>query len=196
MDEKILEESGLVSVEAEHGFIPAVKRFIQRIGTRNLVVVASLMLIGTAVILNYTLFGNSNSTVTEGIPLGSDIDSVSDIPDNSYFASAQLSRQQARDQAISVLQTVVESASADDITKEQATLDISRIVAEIETEANIETLIRSKGFVECVAVLSDGSASVIVRADGLLPNELSQIKEIVWEQAGVDPLKIKIIEKS
>ena len=28
-----------------------------------------------------------------------------------------------------------------------------------------------------------------------MPNELSQIKEIVWEQAGIDPVNIKIIEK-
>ena len=94
-----------------------------------------------------------------------------------------------------MLQTVVASA-ADETSREQASADISRIAAEIETEASIETLIKSKGFEECVAVISDGGASVIVRSDGLLPNELSQIKEIVWEQAGIDPLNIKIIEKS
>ena len=114
--------------------------------------------------------------------------------EDSYFASAQLSRQQARDQAIAVLQNVV-SNSTDEVSREQANADISRIASEIQTEAAIETLIKSKGFEECVAVISEGSASVIVRSDGLLPNELSQIKEIVWEQAGIDPLNIKIIEK-
>ncbi len=175
-----------------------VKSAIQKIGTRNLVVVASLVLIGTAVILNFVMFGNSDPIVTEGDILGTGLDAYEEETpvDNTYFASAQLSRKQARDQALAVLQTVVDSTSADAVSREQASTDISRIASEIQSEANIETLIKSKGFEDCVAVIADGNASVIVRSDGLLPNELSQIKEIVYEQAGIDPVSIKIIEQS
>lgn len=176
------------------------KNAVSKIGQRNLVVAASVALIGTAVILNFVLFGNSGPTVAEGDILGTGLEN-SDVEDDvsggdAYFASAQLSRRQARDQALAVLQTVVDSTSTDAVAREQATFDISRIASEIQCEANIETLIRSKGFEECVAVISDGSASVIVRSEGLLPNELSQIKEIVYEQAGIDPVSIKIIEQS
>ncbi len=166
--------------------------FFKKLGTRNIVIMSSLLLIGVAVVLNFVLFGNSAPKISDGDPLGA-VDEKPYVED-SYFASAQLSRQQARDQAIAVLQNVVASTS-DEVSREQANADISRIASEIQTEAAIETLIKSKGFEECVAVISEGSASVIVRSDGLLPNELSQIKEIVWEQAGIDPLNIKIIEK-
>ncbi len=195
-----IEACELVAAEEasrERGFA-RVKQLVSRIGARNLVVASSLLLIGTAVVLNFVMFGNSNPMLTEGELLGEgefveDL-SASAAKSDGYFASAQLSRQQARDQAIAVLQTVVAS-SADELSREQANADISRIASEIQTEASIETLIRSKGFEECVAVIGEGSASVIVRSDGLLPNELSQIKEIVWEQAGIDPVDIKIIEK-
>ena len=166
--------------------------FFKKLGTRNIVIMSSLLLIGVAVVLNFVLFGNSAPKISDGDPLGA-VDEKPYVED-SYFASAQLSRQQARDQAIAVLQNVVASTS-DEVSREQANADISRIASEIQTEAAIETLIKSKGFEECVAVISEGSASVIVRSDGLLPNELSQIKEIVWEQSGIDPLNIKIIEK-
>lgn len=165
--------------------------FFKQLGAKNIVIISSVLLIGMAVILNFVLFGNSAPTINDGELLGT-IDENG--YDEDYFASAQLSRQQARDQAIAVLQSVV-SSSTNDVSIEQANSDISRIASEIQTEANIETLIKSKGFEECVAVISEGTASVIVRSDGLLPNELSQIKEIVWEQAGIDPLNIKIIEK-
>ncbi len=171
----------------------------KKIGTKNIVVLSSLVLIGGALILNFLLFGNSQPVVGDGDPLGSgEVSGEADASyvDDTYFASAELSRKQARDQAIAVLQTVVESTTADAVSKEQATEDIGRIVSEIQMEANIETLIKSKGFEECVAVIGEGSASVIVRSDGLLPNELSQIKEIVYEQAGIDPVSIKIIEQS
>lgn len=169
----------------------------KKIGMKNIVVLSSLVLIGGAVILNFLLFGNSQPVVGEGDLIGSGEDEAgAPYVNDTYFASAELNRKQARDQAIAVLQTVVDSATADSVSKEQATDDISRIVSEIQMEANIETLIKSKGFEECVAVIGDGSASIIVRSDGLLPNELSQIKEIVYEQAGIDPVSIKIIEQS
>ena len=187
-------ELDLVATE-KNGFrkgLGKIGGFFKKLGTRNIVIMSSLLLIGVAVVLNFVLFGNSSPKISDGDPLGA-VDEKPYVED-SYFASAQLSRQQARDQAIAVLQNVVASTS-DEVSREQANADISRIASEIQTEAAIETLIKSKGFEECVAVISEGSASVIVRSDGLLPNELSQIKEIVWEQAGIDPLNIKIIEK-
>ncbi len=196
MDENIMNDSEFGLVSAEKGKfrtgLGKIGGFFKKLGARNIVILSSVLLIGVAVVLNFVLFGNSAPNVSDGEKLGE----VGEQPyvEDSYFASAQLSRQQARDQAIAVLQSVV-STSTDEVSREQANADISRIASEIQTEAAIETLIRSKGFEECVAVISDGSASVIVRSDGLLPNELSQIKEIVWEQAGIDPLNIKIIEK-
>ena len=196
MDENIMNDSELGLVSTEKGKfrtgLGKIGGFFKKLGARNIVILSSVLLIGVAVVLNFVLFGNSAPNVSDGEKLGE----VGEQPyvEDSYFALAQLSRQQARDQAIAVLQSVV-STSTDEVSREQANADISRIASEIQTEAAIETLIRSKGFEECVAVISDGSASVIVRSDGLLPNELSQIKEIVWEQAGIDPLNIKIIEK-
>ena len=196
MDENVMNDSELGLVSAEKNRfregLGKVGGFFKRIGARNIVIMSSILLIGVAVVLNFVLFGNSSPSVSDGDPLG-EVDEKLYVED-SYFASAQLSRQQARDQAIAVLQNVV-SNSTDEVSREQANADISRIASEIQTEAAIETLIKSKGFEECVAVISEGSASVIVCSDGLLPNELSQIKEIVWEQAGIDPLNIKIIEK-
>lgn len=206
MDERIINDEealdAVVSVDEKQSrprqVLASIRGAISRIGTRNIIIASSLVLIGAAVILNFVFFGNSQPAVADGEPLGeTGGEIVEDVvyAEDSYFASAQLSRQQSRDQAIAVLQTVIESSTADAATKEAASADINRIASEIQTEANIETLIKSKGFEECVAVISEGTASVIVASDGLMPNELSQIKEIVWEQAGIDPVNIKIIEK-
>ena len=206
MDERIINDEeamdAVVSVDEKQSrprqVLTSIRGAISRIGTRNIIIASSLVLIGAAVILNFVFFGNSQPAVADGEPLGeTGGEVVEDVvyAEDSYLASAQLSRQQSRDQAIAVLQTVIESSTADAATKEAASADINRIASEIQTEANIETLIKSKGFEECVAVISEGTASVIVASDGLMPNELSQIKEIVWEQAGIDPVNIKIIEK-
>lgn len=165
------------------------------VGTRTIVVVCSVLLIGLAVILNYVLAGSED--------IVENFESVNYTEDNSgmyvedtYFASSILSREQARDEAIEVLKTVVNNEAALDSAKEAALSDIARIADDIEAEANIETLIKSKGFEECIAVVTGTSANIVVKSDGLLQNELSQIKEIVYEQAGIDPVNIKIVEKN
>jgi hypothetical protein len=35
-----------------------------------------------------------------------------------------------------------------------------------------------------------------VKSEGLLPSDLAQITEIVWEQAAISPSAIKVIEKA
>jgi len=95
-----------------------------------------------------------------------------------------------------VLRTVVDSEEAIEAVKGQALSDITRIALDIEREANIETLITSKGFAQCVAVVNGDSANIIVQSNGLLPNEIAQINEIVYEQAGILPANVNIIEKA
>ena len=66
----------------------------------------------------------------------------------------------------------------------------------MENEANIESLIVAKGFSQCVAVINDDKASVVVKSDTALTRaQLSQINEIVYTQAGITPENITIIQK-
>ena len=94
-----------------------------------------------------------------------------------------------------VLQGVVDDAKSLDAAKEQALADIAAIAATIEKEANIETLIKAKGFEECVAVINGDKANIIVKSEGLKPNQLSQILEIVYKQANILPANVTIAEK-
>lgn len=105
-----------------------------------------------------------------------------------------LSRTQARDEAIEVLNGVINSESAVAEVKNEAQAEINKIAKDVENEANIETLVKSKGFEACVAVISGDSANIIVKSDGITPAQISQISEIVYEQAGIIPANLKIIE--
>ncbi len=170
----------------------------KKISTRHLIIAGSVLLIGAAVWLNFVLFsdddkdvGYGDSNMENNVSAGANGNAESD-----YFSSTQLSRQKARDEALEVLQSVVDSVDAVDATKEQALNEISRIADDIQLEANIETLILSKGFEQCVAVINGDSVNIIVKTQGLLANEVAQINEIVYEQTGTDPTNVKIIEKN
>ena len=172
---------------------------IAKIGKRNWIIVCAVLLIGVAVYLNYVWFYDPMSSLGYGdnnMQNGAGTETGGDNTVENYFASAQLSREKARDEALDVLQTVIDSEDALQETKDAALADISRIALDIEQEANIESLVMAKGFSNCIAVINGDSISVIVETDGLLANQVAQIKEIVYEQTGISPSGVKIIEKS
>ena len=159
-------------------------------------------MIGAAVYVNWALFGGPESSDDVNANLPSDTGEVLNAgtgeekkESTNYFAASQIERQRARDEAIEVLQGVVDDAASLDAAKEQALADIAAIAANIELEANIESLIKAKGFEECVAVINGDKANIIVSSEGLKPNQLSQILEIVYIQADILPANVTISEQ-
>lgn len=176
-----------------------VKNFFTKLGTKNLIIVGAVILIGAAICLNFVLFsGNNNGgydyNANSGTTGGELTDGTTETA--AYFASTQVSRDRARDEALAVLQSVVDSAEADSTTKTQALTDISVIAKNIEAEANIEAMVMAKGFEQCVAIINDDLCTIVVKTDGLMQNQISQINEIVYEQTGIKPVNIKYIEKN
>lgn len=179
-----------------------IKGFFAKAGKKTIVTSCTVLVLGCAVVLNVILFNNNsvdekhkgfavNLNDTNGETNEKKSDSVKD-----YFTSMTLSRQQARDEAMDVLLAVAESSTALEEAKQVALGDINKLAAEIETESNIEMLVLSKGFTQCIAVINDESCNVIVESSGLLPTEIAQISEIVYEQSGIIPANLKIIEKN
>ena len=178
---------------------------IKKVGKRNLVICVMVLLVAASVCINWALYSGAQTPPVNGDQTGttdggnSEQTGTGDGSDNvaSYFASVQISRQQARDEALEVLQLVIDSESAVESAKAEAIADVSRIADEIASEANIETLVKAKGFDDCIAVINDGSANIVIKTESaLMQNQVAQIMEIVYEQANISPENIKITEKN
>jgi stage III sporulation protein AH len=178
--------------------------FVSKIGKKNLVVVASVAVIAVALIVGITVFNNQEDKgfdYSQGAGM-QDVNSESEKEKetakdsvDTYFSSVELDRKRTRDEALEVLQGVVDNVSSSEEAKNNALAEITAMAKIMESEANIETLIEAKGFEECVAVISKDSASIVVRSEGLQAAQISQINEIVYEQAGILPVNIKIIQR-
>ena len=133
---------------------------------------------------------------------GSSADSASAASDDGaaagedYFASSRLTREKARDEAVSTLKELSESADADETAKEDAASQISALAAASVQEANIESLIRAKGYADAVVMLSDGSANIVVSPPegGLQADDVTKIRDIVVSETGMSAGQIKIVE--
>ncbi|MBQ3076023.1 MAG: SpoIIIAH-like family protein [Clostridia bacterium] len=114
----------------------------------------------------------------------------------SYFASAIIDRERARGEALEVLVSITEDAEASESAKTEAYTQMERIANETSWEIDIENLVKAKGFEECVAIINEETANIVVSTEGLTPGEVAQIKEIVFLEASIQPKDIKIIEKN
>ncbi len=181
-----------------------VKSFCRKVGKRNFIIFGAVLLIATAVVVNVMIFAKEDDGFDYDQSAGMNTDGATDTApstDNteqtadSYFSSVQVSRQRTRDEAIEVLQSVVDNASATETAKNEALAEINKLANIMATEANIEALIVAKGFEECVAVISGGDASIVVKSEGLSAAQISQINEIVYSKAGIEPVHVTIIER-
>ena len=187
--------------EEEASVLDRVKEFFAKLGRRNLIIIGAVLLVGVAICLNWVLFAdNADGGYDYGD--GSSGAAGNEVENNeagevlAYFASTQVSRDRAREEALAVLQNVVDSAEADSTEKAQALEDIASIANNIEAEANIEAMVMAKGFEQCVAIVNDGMCTVVVMTEELLASHMSQINEIVYEQTGIKPVNVKYIQKS
>ena len=177
-------------------------KVVEKIGKRNIIIACSVLLIGAAVLINWFLFSGANKKVEGYQNYNQQTQNEQTAPTSanatqSYFSATQVSRQRARDEALEVLQSVVDNNDASETVKSEALAEIAVIADEIRKEADIETLITAKGFAECVAVLNGDSISIVVQsAETLIPSQIAQINEIVYQETGITPTGVTIIQKA
>jgi len=114
--------------------------------------------------------------------------------DDSYFDTARYTRRQARDEAISVLKSVVNDEKSGTEAKLEASLQINDYAVRSEQETMIENQIAAKGYEDCIVFVGTDNASVVVKTDGLEPAEAARIIDIVVSETKLNASVIKIIE--
>ena len=115
---------------------------------------------------------------------------------DDYFASARLTRQQARDSAISLLQEAAAQEGADQSVADEASLGIQTLASYTLAEAQIENLVTAKGYADCVAFMGEESISIVVSKDDgsdLTAEDVAKITDIAITETGYDASGIKIV---
>lgn len=114
---------------------------------------------------------------------------------SDYFASARLTRQQARDNAISLLQEAAEQENADAAVANEASQGIQVLASYTLAEAQIENLVTAKGYTDCVAFMGDECVSVVVstKSGDLTAEDVAKITDITMTETGLPAGNIKIM---
>lgn len=111
-----------------------------------------------------------------------------------YFAAVRLSRQQARDNALNLLQEAM--AYSEESKATESAVELEEIVQTALSEAQIESLVIAKGYTDCVAYMSNEGISVAVAAPegGLQQEDVAVIADIVLNQSDYTLQDIRVVE--
>jgi len=111
-----------------------------------------------------------------------------------YFAAVRLSRQQARDSALNLLQEAM--AYSDETKSAESAMQLDQIVQTALSEAQIESLVIAKGYTDCVAYMTNEGISVAVASPegGLQEEDVAVIADIVLTQSDYTLEDIRVVE--
>lgn len=112
---------------------------------------------------------------------------------SDYFAAVRLSRQEARDSAVNLLQ---EAIAYGDEESSQTSVKLEEMVDLALCEAQIESLVIAKGYADCVAYIANDAISVAVAAPegGLQQPDVAVIADIVINQSEFGMEQIHVVE--
>ena len=115
---------------------------------------------------------------------------------SDYFAAVRLSRQQARDNAVELLQEAMAYSGQDGGKDVESAMELEEIVQTALSEAQIESLIIAKGYQDCVAYMSGEGISIAVASPegGLQEQDVAVIADIVMSQSDYSLEDIRVVE--
>lgn len=176
------------------------KRFLKK---KQWMLVALVGALGLAVYLNFYLAGSPDTTAGDTtLPKKNDSNlgdatfvgaGVSDPEESSYFTEARAVRTAAREEALAIIQEVLDSAQTSAEDKAQATQKATAIAENVLQESNIENLLLAKGFADSVVYIDGERCSVVVQAEDLQQQESLQILQIVVSQSDVAADQVQIM---
>ena len=174
---------------------------------KNAVAAAVLVAVCAGIYVNWLYteeqaVANFEDTLNEEKLLSSDMlvmsdNTLIDLDDTTvsdYFAAVRLSRQEARDSAVGLLQEAM--AYSTDTQSAQSNAQLESIIQTALCEAQIESLILAKGYADCVAYISDSGISVAVASPekGLEQKDVAVIADIVMTQSDFELEAIRVVE--
>ena len=170
---------------------------------RNAIILTMIVFVCAAVYLNWAYNKTDKSVSAQQTPEANVSNNESglyytksgtDVSD--YFSAVRLERKQARDTVMSTLNTAVETMSISQEARDGAVSKITVITDVSLCESEMESMIKGKGFKDCVVFLKDEAVVVTVASpeNGLTDSAVAQIADVVLQETSMTLDQIRINE--
>ena len=122
--------------------------------------------------------------------------SVANDSGAKFFEEARLKRQKAHDAALDTIQKTLKSSSLSAEEKKTYAQELTGNLEDLHAENEIETLVKAKGFADCLCFLQSGrdDLTVMTAGDALTAAQVAQIRDIVLSKSSVTAQNITVVE--
>jgi stage III sporulation protein AH len=115
------------------------------------------------------------------------------MPQVAVFADYRMELERVRAAQIELLQTVLEDKELSAAQREQLNAELMQIMQRSEAELQAETLLRAKGYLDAIVVITQSGANVVVPVV-LTKQDAAVIGELTARAAGIPAERITIID--
>ena len=122
--------------------------------------------------------------------------SVANDSGTKFFEQARLKREKAHDETVDTIQKTLKGSALSAEEKKAYTDQMAAALEDLNAENEIETLIRAKGFADCLCFLQAGRADLTVMTSGdpLTAAQVAQIRDVVLSKSSVTAQNITVVE--
>lgn len=168
------------------------------IGKKQLVLASLVLVLGVAVYLNWQF-----AQIDTGLPVTNQLEQseqknlgeaeLVNANSSDFFAQTKLERDKARSESVETLATMLKDSELSASEKANATAQAVKTAGLSDIEAKMESLIKAKGFADCVVYYDGEKVDVVVKCEDMVASQAAQIKDIVVDQTKITADKIKIV---
>ncbi|KUG05020.1 stage iii sporulation protein ah [hydrocarbon metagenome] len=98
---------------------------------------------------------------------------------DNYFAEYRMERERIRSKQVETLKDIINQESSTQEAKDAAALRLVKISEDIEKEMKTESLIKSRGYEDCVVIIQAETTTVVILAAALRVDQEEEIKKMV-----------------
>jgi len=164
----------------------------------NFVLLTGLVMIAALIIglwgRNYLLQARVDRSTAMQVTKSVTVEQVipASIPD--FFTEYRLERDKIRSERSDLLRESIKNAKNDE-SRDHAQDIVLKMIMEKQKEAEMENLIRARGFADSLVFIRENSVSAIVKANSLSRDEVVQVADVISRATGVKVEDISISAK-
>lgn len=179
---------------------------IMKFQKKHLILATLVLALGTAVYVNWQFTGSDTNSTTKELGAASLVNATASATSDesvetsalsksqkNYFATERLKRQSTQDKVTDTANEVLKLKDTDEDELTQAQKSVENILKTFTIQDSIESIIKAKGFSECLCYISDEGVTIIVPDSELNDGSVLVIDDAVTSHYEVDFDDISIV---
>ena len=115
--------------------------------------------------------------------------------EDDFFADYRLERERVRAQQVEMLNSLIADPNSSAATRQDAQKKLMDITESMERELQLENLIKAKGYTEAAMFIQSGSATAILKKEGMMEEDVAVAADIISRVTGYNLENIVVIPK-